>query len=57
MAQRDIVASFSGQIFEAAASKKWTSIISGPATVQIVNLDEHGHQIIALDKDCEVRQW
>ena len=57
MVERNTVASFTGQLFEAAAStKKWTNISSPAASIQIVNVDEDSHQIVGLDKDREVRK-
>jgi len=55
MVERNVVASFTGQLFEAAAAtKKWTSISSSDASIQVVNVEDEAHQIIGLDKDQEV---
>lgn len=57
MVERNIVASFTGQLFEAAATtKKWTSISSATASIQIVNIEEETHQIVGLDEDREVHK-
>ena len=57
MVERNVVASFTGQLFEAAAStKKWTSISSAAASIQIVNVEEERHQLVGLDKDSEVHK-
>ena len=55
MVERNVVASFSGQLFEAAATtKKWTSTSSANASIQIVNVEDEKHQIVGLDEDREV---
>ena len=56
MVERNVLASFTGQLFEAAATtKKWTSISSASASIQIVNIEEGAHQIVGLDEDREVQ--
>ena len=55
MVERNVLASFTGQLFEApAATKKWTSISSSNASIQVMNIEDGSHQIIGLDKDQEV---
>lgn len=55
MVERNVVASFSGQLFEAAATtKKWTSTSSANASIQIINIEDEKHQFVGLDEDREV---